>query len=292
MDLQDSVTVVTGSNRSHHEPPRTGNSSPSLEGGHKHVIEWTMHLRWRVLIVAVAAVAAATALAGQASAANRSHRHRTHHNHRGARHVRPNDTGNTGSATGLGQLSGLLPREKLTVESALQVDFDKESVRLPLYPGKAPDGTKVWYVLLDSSDSGLAHDLGINYAPKLANIGIGCPDGRAEGQARATRRPGRQPLRARRSWTSPASRTSARPASRLPAPTGSRWTSLQPGAVAGPGYSPFIRFEGSSVVYSAPIVAVGDGPFDVTHHTNTGDRVLGVHLAWPVGARPVLGVVG
>jgi len=28
-------------------------------------------------------------------------------------------------------------------------------------------------------------------------------------------------------------------------------------------------------------VATGNGPFDVTHHTNTGDRVLGVHIAGP-----------
>ena len=28
-------------------------------------------------------------------------------------------------------------------------------------------------------------------------------------------------------------------------------------------------------------MATGDGPFDVTHHTNTGDRVLGVHIAGP-----------
>lgn len=51
--------------------------------------------------------------------------------------------------------------------------------------------------------------------------------------------------------------------------------------MAGPGYSPFIRIAGSDVVYSAPIVATGDGPFDVVHHTNTGDRVLGVHIAPP-----------
>src|SRR5207247_6812162 len=56
---------------------------------------------------------------------------------------------------------------------------------------------------------------------------------------------------------------------------------FQPGAVAGPGYSPFIRIAGSPTVYSAPIVATGDGPFDVTHHTNTGDRVLGIHIAGP-----------
>ena len=49
--------------------------------------------------------------------------------------------------------------------------------------------------------------------------------------------------------------------------------------MAGPGYSPFIKIAGSNVVYNAPIVATGDGPFDVTHHTNTADRVLGIHIA-------------
>ena len=77
-------------------------------------------------------------------------------------------------AGNLGQLTGLLPRNKLTEESALQVDLSKETVRLPLYPGTA-HGQKVWYVLLDASDAGLAHDLGVNYAPKLANIAVSDP---------------------------------------------------------------------------------------------------------------------
>ena len=77
-------------------------------------------------------------------------------------------------AGGLGQLTGLLPRNKLTEESALQVDLSKETVRLPLYPGTA-NGKTVWYVLLDASDAGLAHDLGVNYAPKLANIAVSDP---------------------------------------------------------------------------------------------------------------------
>ena len=64
-------------------------------------------------------------------------------------------------------------------------------------------------------------------------------------------------------------------------PTGFPLANFQPGAVAGPGYSPFIRITGSETVYSAPIVATGDGPFDVVHHSNTGDRVLGVHIAGP-----------
>ena len=38
---------------------------------------------------------------------------------------------------GLGQSSGLLPRTHLTEESALQVNLSKETVRLPLYRGKA-----------------------------------------------------------------------------------------------------------------------------------------------------------
>ena len=66
-----------------------------------------------------------------------------------------------------------------------------------------------------------------------------------------------------------------------PGPNGFPLAKFQPGAVAGPGYSPFIRIAGSDVVYNAPIVATGDGPFDVVHHTNTGDRVLGIHIAGP-----------
>ena len=79
------------------------------------------------------------------------------------------------SAKGLGQLTGLLPRDHLTVESAIQVDLSKQSVRLPLYEGRA-NGQKVWFVLLDASDQGIAHDLGVNYAPKLSNIAIGDPE--------------------------------------------------------------------------------------------------------------------
>ena len=47
-----------------------------------------------------------------------------------------------GAATGLGQRTGLLPTDHLVLESALQVDLSKETVRLPLYPGKGPNGQK------------------------------------------------------------------------------------------------------------------------------------------------------
>jgi len=44
-------------------------------------------------------------------------------------------------ATGLGQLSGLLPRSNLTLESAIEINLSQEYARLPLYPGIAYAGT-------------------------------------------------------------------------------------------------------------------------------------------------------
>ncbi len=182
----------------------------------------------------------------------------------------------TASAKGLGPISGLLPRDHLTEESAIQVDLSRESVRLPLYKGRA-NGETVWYVLLDASDQGIAHDLGVNYAPKLSNLAINdpeavqtvtldspTPDENRFGQAIVDFQgaPDFSPTRIAE-----------------PGPTGFPLAKFQPGAVARPGYSPFIRIEGSDTVYSAPIVATGNGPFDVVHHSNTGDRVLGVHIA-------------
>jgi len=181
-----------------------------------------------------------------------------------------------GMAAGLGQMTGLLPRNHLFEESAIQVNLSKQTVRLPLYPGDV-HGKRVWYVLLDSSDVGAAHNLGVNYAPKLANIGIGCPacmqtvtienptpkqNPFGPGVVHFQGAPDFSPTRVA-----------------VPGPKGFPLAKLQPGAVAGPGYSPFIRIAGASTVYSAPIVATGDGPFDVVHHTNTSDRALGIHIA-------------
>jgi hypothetical protein len=179
---------------------------------------------------------------------------------------------------GLGQLSGLLARDHLTEESAIQVDLDHESVRLPLYEGKA-QGKTAWFVLLDSSDAGLAHDLGVNYAPKLANIGIGCPDCV---QTVTLDAPTPQQNRFGQAIVNFQGAPDFSPTRiATPGPNGFPLTDFQPGAVAEHGYSPFIRIAGSDAVYSAPIIATGDAPFDVVHHTNTGDRVLGVHIAPP-----------
>jgi hypothetical protein len=234
--------------------------------------------RQRMAVALIAALAAAVftiQLAGSASAAPKHHRGK-HPGHQ---------SDGRGSATGLGPLSGLLPRDKLTTESAIQVNLSNETVRLPLYPGDAPvpgqpgQTERVWYVLLDASDVGLAHDLGVNYAPKLANIAISDP---AAVQTVTLD----SPTVAQNPFGPAAVHFQGAPdfsptRTAVPGPTGFPLKSFSPGAVAGPGYSPFIKIAGSDVVYNAPIVAVGDGPFDVVHHTNTGDRVLNVHIAGP-----------
>jgi len=214
-----------------------------------------MHTKRWLLGVATLAVVALAALGSQALAGSEA---------------------TPASAKGLGPLTGLLPRDHLTVESAIQVDLSKETVRLPLYKGKA-NGETVWYILVDASDSGIAHDLGVNYAPKLGNIAINDPEAVQTVKLEPTTPDQNKFGQAVVDFQGAPDFSPTRIAE--PGPTGFPLAKFQPGAVAGPGYSPFIRIEGSPTVYSAPIVATGDGPFDVVHHTNTGDRVLGIHIA-------------
>jgi hypothetical protein len=146
-------------------------------------------------------------------------------------------------------------------------------------PGNPSQTEKVWYVLLDASDPGLAHDLGVNYAPKLANIAISDPAA-VQTVTQDNPSPQQNPFGpADIHFQGAPDFSPTRTA--VPGSTGFPLKSFQPGAVAGPGYSPFIKIAGSDVVYNAPIIATGDGPFDVAHHTNTGDRVLKVHVAGP-----------
>jgi hypothetical protein len=183
----------------------------------------------------------------------------------------------------LGPTTGILPADHQTLESALQINLSNETARLPLYPGIAYKGTsheeKVWYVLLDASDQGAAADLGVNYAPKLANIAISDPAAvqtvRLENPTPKANPFGPATI----DFAGAPDFSPTRIA--VPGPNGFPLATFQPGAVAGPGYSPFIKIAGSDTIYDAPIVATGDGPFDVTHHTNTGDRVLGVHIGAP-----------
>ena len=248
-----------------------------------HEILESIGARKRLAITLIAALAALAAtlfaiqIAGSASAATR---HRTkHHAH---------TSGGRGSATGLGQLRGFLPTDKLTLQSAIDVNLSNETVRLPIYPGTAPvpgnpsQTERVWYILEDASDQGLADDLGVNYAPKLLNMAVSCP-ACVQTVTEDNPSPQSNPFGPAVIHFQGAPDFSPRRIA-VPGPTGFPLAKFQPGAVAADGYSPFIRIAGSDVVYNAPIVATGNGPsssFDVVHHTNTGDRVVGIHIAGP-----------
>ena len=127
---------------------------------------WLARKRGPIAVLAALAAGASLGLAGWGGAG------RSAAPVRGGRRSRA-------EATGLGQLSGILPASKLTLPSTIEVNLSKEYARLPIYPGVAYAGTthaeKVWYILEDASTSGAAADLGVNFAPKLANIGISCP---------------------------------------------------------------------------------------------------------------------
>ncbi len=166
-------------------------------------------------------------------------------------------------------LHGMLERSKIVMKSAIQVDLDRDVARIPLYKGYAGDGI-VWYVRTDVSDEALANELGLNFAPRLINADKGCPSC-IQSVTSSDPVPGKAEVYF-------AGTVDFSPVRQLiPSVTGFPPLSVVPGSVAGPGYSDLIRVKGSDVVYNAPIVAVGDGPFDVSQsHTNTLDRVIAI----------------
>jgi len=175
-----------------------------------------------------------------------------------------------------------LAKNRQTITSALRVDLTRDFARLPLHRGKA-DGETVWYVITDTSNARMARRLGVNHSPKLRNAQRDCP---ACVQEVKTNRPllGKAPVRFQGAPDFSPTRTldrtrtalSADEANPAPKPKTFPPTFFTNGAIAGAGYSPYVRVAGRHVVFNAPIVATGNGPFDVKTHTNTHDRTLGI----------------
>ena len=163
-------------------------------------------------------------------------------------------------------LSGSLDRARITLPSVIQVDLTLHSARLPLFKGSY-NGRPVWYVRTDVSDAALATRLGLNFSPRLANANVGCPECVQTVQS-TDPAVGQAPVQFTGTVDFGFTRSVTAGASGFPP------AAAQPGAVAGLGYSDLVRVAGSGVVFNAPIIAVGTGPFDVDTHTNTHDRVL------------------
>ena len=147
-----------------------------------------------------------------------------------------------------------IPHSEFTVSSAISVDSTTHTGVLPLHRGTA-DGKTVWYIITDASNAGLAKKFGVNYSPSLASIGDAATQRatrNADGTYAFEGAPDFSPTR-----------------SYVPSATGFPPSSAAPGATADALYSPFVRVQGLAGVLNAPIVATGDGPFDVTTHANT-----------------------
>lgn len=158
-------------------------------------------------------------------------------------------------------LAAELPREQILLASAISVDVEANTVTLPLFRGEA-DGKAVWYIVTDSSDEEDARKRGVTHAPLLARAG--------HVQA-ATQKGDRLEFQAAPDF-SDTRRLVAGQKGFPPA-------AASPGATAPSDYSPFIRIGSGGPVLNAPIVAAGEGPFDLEGHGNVMDRVLAIDAA-------------
>src|SRR5271169_4161759 len=70
--------------------------------------------------------------------------------------------------------SKFLPADHVIFKSARDVDPKAQTAVVKLHKGNF-EGKTVWYILTDASDFGIARDLDVLYAPKLANMAIECP---------------------------------------------------------------------------------------------------------------------
>lgn len=163
---------------------------------------------------------------------------------------------------------GELAREKLTMKSVVRVDLARGTAVLPLHRGSV-GGKTMWYVITDVSDRAEARRLGVNFAPRLANSSNGCP-----GCVQMVR--SSDPLFGRETLEFPGGVDFAPTRVLVPGPTGFPPVRVAPGASGDSLYSPLVRMREGGPVYNAPIVATGDGAFDVDTHANTGDRVMAI----------------
>jgi len=149
-----------------------------------------------------------------------------------------------------------LPRENIVLKSAIAVDPQQNTVVLPLYKGSAA-GKTVYYILADASDKTVAQSLGLNYAPSIGKAYTQTASGAPQSLTFA----GAPIFSSGRVYKSSA--------------TGFPPAQANPGSVADDSYSPFVRLPDGTTL-DAPIIASGAGPFDVTTHRNTADRVLAI----------------
>ena len=141
----------------------------------------------------------------------------------------------------------------------------KPTVTLPLRQGIAGNpGHPVYYVITDASDQTVAHSLGVNFTPKLANAGGSMAVQHSSStDPTAINVPGDVDFSPTRVL--------------VPSATGFPPTSAAPGAIGNNGYSPLVQLP-SGVVINAP--QIGDGAnTNGADKTHWADKVASVNAA-------------
>lgn len=152
------------------------------------------------------------------------------------------------------------------------VDAASGTITLPLYLGyMARTGKKVWYILTDVDDQGVALELGLNYSAKLAFGAKGARTANFDKNNDLIFDKGTVDF-------SPVRKI-------VPGPPGSEFppVSAQPGSVGDRNYSPLVRvLNDGGTIYNAPIVAFGveanqiNFPNGNVDYTKVHDQVVAI----------------
>ncbi len=153
--------------------------------------------------------------------------------------------------------AGPVARSGFFIPSVLSVDTVAHTATFPLHKGTV-DGKTVWFIITDASDVRVAKQFRVDYAPDLKDI-----------SAEATQR-------ASKDFSFDGAPDFSPPRTYVAGASGFPPKSAAPGSIADGKYSPFVKVENVAGVINAPIIATGDGPFDVATHTNTEDRVVAI----------------
>jgi hypothetical protein len=126
-----------------------------------------------------------------------------------------------------------------------KVDATNGTITLPLYMGTLK-GTKkkIWYILTDVSDQGIANELGLNFSAKLGFAENAARTGTIDGNGNIVFDKGTVDFSPQRNI--------------VPGPTGQEFPpkSFAPGEIGDKDYSPFVTITNAgNVVYNAPMIA-------------------------------------
>lgn len=152
------------------------------------------------------------------------------------------------------------------------VDATNGTITLPLYKGSLK-GTKktIWYILTDTSDQGVAQELGLNFSTKMNFITTAARTGNLDSNGNIVFDKGTVNFAPNRNI--------------VPGPAGQEFPpqSFTPGEVGDSNYSPYVRItNASNVVYNAPMIAFDvdasqiDFPNGNVDYTKVHDQVVAI----------------